>query len=75
MSNQEFLKIQAELDAAGKLSIIRKVDKKQYNLIVNYEIVLIRKQRRSLKNHIIKLHAKECPESKLIVKKNEAEVL
>lgn len=75
MSNQEFLKIQSELDQAGKFTAIRKVDKKQYNLIVNYEIVLTRKQRRSLKNHIIKLHAKECPESLLIVKQNETEVL
>lgn len=76
MSNQDFLKLQAELDDAGKFTTIRKVDKKVYNLLVNYQIVLVRKQRRSLKSHVIKLHQENCPDSLLIPKKDAtAEVL
>ncbi|HEY0029158.1 MAG TPA: hypothetical protein VGC65_00255 [Bacteroidia bacterium] len=70
MSNQEFLKVQSELDEKGKLTTIKKVDNKLYNLIVNYEVVLTRKQRRSLKSHVIKMHERVCPDSKLIENKN-----
>jgi ribosomal 30S subunit maturation factor RimM len=66
MSNENFVKVQAELDAVDLHTTIRKVDKKMYNLLVNFEIVKSRKQRRSLKNHVIKLHSEKCPESKLI---------
>lgn len=53
MSSEEFKKVQAELDKQGILTSIVKVGYKKYNLIVNYEIIRVRKQRRSLKNYVI----------------------
>lgn len=63
MSHKEFVKVQAELDAKGIATLINKVGKKTYNLIVNFEIVKTRNQRRSLKHTVAKMHQKECPES------------
>lgn len=59
MSSEDFKKVQAELDRAGIVTSIVKVDKKKYNLIVNYEIIRIRKQRRSLKNYVVKLYSNQ----------------
>ncbi|MFY9308083.1 MAG: hypothetical protein WAQ28_03430 [Bacteroidia bacterium] len=58
MGTKEFTKIQNELDQNGFVTEIKKVGFKEYNLILNFEVYKIRKQRRSCKAHIIKLYEK-----------------
>lgn len=57
MKFREFTKIQGELDRHGLLTKIVRVAKDKFQVLVNFEIVKTRKQRRACKNHIIKLHA------------------
>lgn len=58
MGSQEFTKLQNELDQNGFATEIKKVGKDKYNLIINFSVVKIRKQRRSCKAHVIKLYEK-----------------
>lgn len=58
MNLSDFKKIQSELDAHGVLTEIQKVGKKEYNLIINFTVVKIRKQRRSCKAYVIRLYDK-----------------
>jgi len=55
MSHKEFRKIQDVLDRQGIFTRIERIKKKEYQCIVNYEIVKIYRTRISCKNRIAKL--------------------
>lgn len=55
-SNKQLRKHQDELDQAGILTTIKRACKKNYNVIVNYEVVKNYRQRRSAKRYITRLH-------------------
>ncbi len=56
MSNSEFRKMQNELDRIGIATSIQRVSEKRYELYINFELIKVRKQRRSIINAIIKKH-------------------
>ena len=58
MKTDKFKELQNELDKNGIFTEIKKVGRKEYNLIINFNVVKIRKQRRSCKANVIKLYEK-----------------
>ncbi len=44
------------LHEKGKVATIHRIAKKQYQCIINFEIIKTYKQRRSCKNRIVKLY-------------------
>ena len=56
MSHKEFRKVQAYLDKKGITTCIKRVGKKQFQFINNFEIVRTYKTRISCKRQIIKLY-------------------
>jgi hypothetical protein len=58
MTNAQFRELQADLDRVGIRTHIQKCGPKTYNLIVNFEVIKIRKQRAACRNRIIKMHHK-----------------
>lgn len=54
MSNKDFRKLQNRLDEEGIVTSIQKISSKRFELYINFELVKVRKQRRSLVSTLIK---------------------
>lgn len=60
LNMEELRLIQGELDKKGVCTNIQRVDKKQYNLVVNFEVVRTAKTRITLKRDIAELYNEHC---------------